>query len=161
VIKKTITFTDLDGEKFTEDFYFNLSKAELAEIEISVPGGMQAQFQLVMALEDTKAVLDIFKELIAKAYGKRSDDNRSFIKSEEISQGFMYSDAYSELFMELLTDSNKALEFITGIMPADMSADFPKTVEELELPKDPKDMTKDELIEAFQARQQALKDKAE
>jgi hypothetical protein len=63
--------------------------------------------------------------------------------------------------MELLTDSNKALEFITGIMPADMSADFPKTVEELELPKDPKDMTKDELIEAFQARQQALKDKAE
>ena len=40
MLKKTITYTDFDDNERTEDFYFHLSKAEIAEMELSENGGL-------------------------------------------------------------------------------------------------------------------------
>lgn len=118
MLKKTITYTDYNGVERTEDFYFNLSEAELMEMEMSTTGGMAEMIQRIVAAKDAPAIIKIFKDLVRKAYGIRSDDGRRFIKSDKISDEFCQTEAYSLLFMELATNDNAAAEFVNGIMPA-------------------------------------------
>lgn len=118
MLKKTITYTDYNGVERTEDFYFNLSEAELMEMEMSTTGGMAEMIQRIVAAKDAPAIIKIFKDLVRKAYGVRSDDGRRFIKSDQISDEFCQTEAYSLLFMELATNDNAAAEFVNGIMPA-------------------------------------------
>lgn len=119
MLKKTITYTDYDGHERTEDYYFNLTKAEVMEMEMSTSGGLAGMIQRIVAAQDAPAIIKIFKELILKAYGVKSPDGKRFIKSEELSTEFSQTEAYSILFMELSTDSDAASDFITGIIPAD------------------------------------------
>lgn len=121
MLKKTITYTDYNGTERTEDFYFNLSKAELMEMEMSRTGGLAETITKIINAQDQPAIIKLFKELILKAYGVKSDDNKRFIKSEEISKAFSETPAYSELFMELATDDKAAAKFVEGIVPADIS----------------------------------------
>ena len=116
--KKKITYKDYNGTERTEDFYFNLTKAELMEMEMSTNGGMAELINRVTAAQDAPAIIKIFKELILKAYGEKSLDGKRFIKSEELATAFAQTEAYSELFMELATDADKAAEFVNGIVPA-------------------------------------------
>lgn len=120
MLKKTIKYTDYDGNVREEDFYFNLSKAEVAEWELSVTGGLASQLQKVIAEENESKIIEIFKALILKAYGVKSDDGRRFIKSEELSTGFSQTEAYSELFMELATNADSAAAFVNGVIPQDL-----------------------------------------
>lgn len=121
MIKKTITYTDYNGNERTEDHYFNLSKAEVMEMEMSTTGGLAEMIQRVVAAQDQPAIIKIFKDLILKAYGEKSADGKRFIKSEEISVAFSQTEAYSQLFMELATDADAAAKFVNGIVPADMA----------------------------------------
>ncbi len=121
MIAKTITYTDYNDVERTEKFYFNLSKAEVMEMEMSTSGGLAEMIQRVVAAQDQPAIIKIFKDLILKAYGVKSPDGRKFIKSEELSLDFAQTEAYSQLFMELATDADKASEFVNGIVPADMA----------------------------------------
>lgn len=114
---KKITYVDYDDEERTEEFCFNLNKAELAEMNLSQSGGFEKTIRDIIAAKDTAALIKLFKGLILKAYGVKSDDGRRFIKSEELSTAFSQTEAYSELFMELATDSDKAVEFISKITP--------------------------------------------
>lgn len=120
MLKKTITYPGCDGIERTEDFYFNLSKAELMEMELGTTGGMTVMINRIVAAQDIATLVKIFKDLILKAYGEKSADGRRFIKSEELSTAFSQTEAYSKLFMELATDDKAASEFINGIMPADV-----------------------------------------
>ena len=117
MIKKTITYTDYNDIERTEDFYFNLSKAELMEMEMSTAGGMTEMINKIVASMDAPAIIKIFKDLILKAYGEKSADGKRFMKSEELSNSFAQTEAYSILFTELATDADKAAEFINGITP--------------------------------------------
>lgn len=117
MIKKTITYTDYNGVERKEDFYFNLNKAELMEMEMSTNGGMDAMINKIIVTQDTPSLIKIFKELILKAYGEKSLDGKRFIKSEELSEAFAQTEAYAELFMELATDADAASKFVNGIMP--------------------------------------------
>lgn len=117
MIKKTITFTDYDGNKHTEDFYFNLNKAEITKLQASVPGGWSEFLQRTVNKLDVPVLMKVFDDLIRDSYGVKSDDGRRFIKSKELTDEFMQTEAYSELYSELLTDSEKAAEFFNGIMP--------------------------------------------
>lgn len=117
MLKKTITYTDYDGVERTEDFFFNLSKAEIAEMELSNQGGMERLIQQITMTQDRKRLIELFKEMILKSYGEKSMDGRRFIKSKELSEAFSQTEAYSELFMQLATDSEMASTFINGIMP--------------------------------------------
>ena len=119
MLKKTITYTDYNGSERTEDFYFNLSEAELMEMEMSTAGGLAETIKKIVAAKDAPAIIKIFKELVLKAYGEKSPDGKRFIKSDEISTAFSQTEAYSKLFMELATDADAAAKFVNGIVPVD------------------------------------------
>lgn len=119
MLKKAITYTDYNGVERTEDFYFNLSKAEIMEMEMSTTGGLAELIQKVVQTQDAPAIVKIFKDLILKAYGEKSPDGKRFIKSSELTQAFEQTEAYSNLFMELATDADAAAKFVNGIIPAD------------------------------------------
>ena len=117
MLKKTITYTDYDGNKRTEDFYFNLSKAEVAEMEMSAEGGLTKTLEKIVAEQDGKRIIEMFKNLILKAYGEKSLDGKRFIKSKELSEAFSQTEAYSELFMELAMNAEASAAFVNGIIP--------------------------------------------
>lgn len=125
MLKKTITYTDYNGTVRTEDHYFNLSKAELMEMEMGTTGGLAEMIKRIVDAQDAPSIVKIFKELILKAYGVKSADGKRFMKSDDISTEFAQTEAYSILFMELATDADAASAFINGIVPADMSAAQP------------------------------------
>ena len=126
MLKKSITYTDYNGNERTEDFYFNLTKAELMEMEMSTSGGLAEMIQKVVDAQDAPSIIKIFKDLILKAYGEKSPDGKRFIKSEELSTAFSQTEAYSKIFMELAQDADKAAEFVNGIVPADAVPNTPK-----------------------------------
>lgn len=121
MLKKTITYTDYNGNERTEDFYFNLSKAEIVEMELGVTGGFAEMLQNIVKSQDSPSIVKIFKDLVLKAYGEKSSDGKRFIKSEELSTAFSQTEAYSILFMELATNSEEAAKFINGIIPTDLN----------------------------------------
>ena len=121
MLKKTITYTDYNDIERTEDFYFNLSKAEVMEMQMSTTGGLAEMIQRIVAAQDAPAIIKVFKDLVLKAYGQKSADGKRFIKSEELTAEFAQTEAYSQLFMELATDADAAAAFVNGIVPADLA----------------------------------------
>nr|DAQ20086.1 MAG TPA: hypothetical protein [Caudoviricetes sp.] len=128
MLKKTIDYTDYNGVERKEDFYFNLTKAEIMEMEMSTVGGLAEMIEKIVSTQDTVAIIKIFKDLVLRAYGEKSADGKRFIKSKELSDAFSQTEAYSNLFMELSTDSDAAAAFINGIVPADVSKKMAKTL---------------------------------
>ena len=114
---KTITYTDYNGNERTEEFYFNFSTAELAEMELSTKGGLEGEIKYIANEQDGAKIVELFKKIILKSVGKKSPDGKRFIKSKEISDEFAQTEAYSQLFMELAFDAEKGAEFINNIVP--------------------------------------------
>ncbi|MDY6073113.1 MAG: hypothetical protein SPI49_03340 [Eubacteriales bacterium] len=117
MLKKTITYNDYDGNERTEDFYFNLTKAEVMEMELGINGGLTKFLQKIVSERDNSKIIEMFKNIILKSYGEKSLDGKRFIKNEEIANNFSQTEAYVELFMELATDAESAAAFINGIVP--------------------------------------------
>lgn len=117
MLKKTITYTDFNGMERSEDFYFNLTKAEIMEMEMSTVGGLSEMIQRIIAAQDTPSIIKIFKDLVLKSYGEKSADGKRFIKTPEITESFSQTEAYSVLFMELATNADAAAAFVNGIIP--------------------------------------------
>ena len=120
MLKKTVTYVDYNGVERTEDFYFNLSKAEVTEMELSVEGGFSKMLEEIVKSNDNARILELFKEMVLKAYGEKSADGRRFVKSKELSEAFSQTEAYSEIFMELALDEKAAAAFVNGIMQANL-----------------------------------------
>lgn len=120
MLKKTVTYEDFNGDTVTEEYFFHLSKAELVELEMSHDGGLSAALQRIVAAEDGKQIIAEFKNIILSAYGKRSDDGRRFVKNQQLRDEFESTEAYSTIFMELVTDADAASDFINGVVPAGM-----------------------------------------
>lgn len=120
MVKKTITYTDYNGETREEDFYFNLTKPELVELELGEDGGLRAYLEKIVKSKDARNVLAMFKKIIGLAYGIKSPDGRRFLKSKEISEAFFQSEAYVALYMELLENPDVAAAFIQSMLPEDM-----------------------------------------
>jgi len=118
MLKKTITYTDYDGNQRTEDFYFNLSKAEVTEMEMSTEGGLTKMLEKIVQEKDAKRIIETFKDLILKAHGQKSPDGKRFIKTQELRDAFSQTEAYSELFMELAMNAEAAAAFVNGIIPS-------------------------------------------
>lgn len=117
MLKRTISYEDFDGNPAEDTFYFNLTEAELIELESSYDDGFAAAMQRIIAADDNHRLVQEFKKLVLLAYGQRSDDGKRFVKSEELARDFSQHAAYSTIFMELATDADKASEFVNGIMP--------------------------------------------
>lgn len=125
MLKKTMTYTDYNGVERTEDFYFNLNKAEIMELQMSTSGGLAEMITRIVAAQDAPAIIKIFKDLVLKAYGEKSPDGKRFLKEDEngrpLSDGFKQTEAYAQLFMELASDADAAAAFINAIVPADVA----------------------------------------
>lgn len=122
MLRKDIQYTDFNGQKRTDSFYFNLTKAELAEMEFSKREGLSTVAQQIIEAEDTREILEIFKMIVRVSVGKKSEDGRRFVKNEDIIGELFDSNAYSELFMELVQDADAAAKFIRGVVPEDLNA---------------------------------------
>lgn len=124
MLSKKIKYTDYNGVEREETFLFNLSKAELMEMELGTAGGLADMIKNIVAAQDTPSIVKIFKELVLKAYGEKSPDGKRFLKVDEkgnpLSVGFSQTEAYSNLFMELATDADAAAKFVRGIVPGDI-----------------------------------------
>lgn len=164
MLKKTIVYEDYNEQTQSEDFYFNLNKSELVELELSEKGGFAEALQELAKSEDTKAIVETFKKLILMSLGQKSLDGKRFIKTPEMRDEFSQTEAYSNLFVELATNTNAAIDFINGIVPAGMNqkvADIPTLPtaspqlaidpngEENAEVKKPQEMSREELLEAF------------
>ena len=125
MLKKTIEYTDYNGVERKEDFFFNLSEAELIEMEMGTTGGLAEMIQNIVQAQDAPAIIKVFKDLVLKAYGEKSADGKRFMKVNEagvpLSIAFSQTAAYSTLFMELATNSEAAAEFVNGIVPKKVS----------------------------------------
>ena len=129
MIAKTIKYKDFNGVEREEKFFFNLTKAEVTEMELSTSGGLGESIKRIVAAQDSPQIIKVFKELVLKAYGEKTLDGKRFRKVDDngvpLSIAFSETEAYSNLFMELATDDVKAAEFVNGIMPADLNTDTP------------------------------------
>ena len=125
MIKKTVTYKDYNDVERTENFYFNLSKAEVLEMEMGTDGGMAETIQRIIDAKDAPAIIRVFKDLVLKAYGVKSDDGRRFMKVQpdgsRYADDFKETEAYSQICMELATDADAAAEFVNGIVPSDLA----------------------------------------
>lgn len=163
MLKKAIKYTDFNGEEVTEDFYFNLTKAELIELEVGHEGGLSESLKRIVDAEDGGQIVKEFKEIILKAYGERSPDGKRFVKHRALRDQFESTEAYSELFVSLVTDPDAASEFISGIMPQDLMQDAQlamettpaKPVSMYEPPKEPRVITRAEAEEMDAAQLQS------
>lgn len=117
MLKKTITYTDFDGNERTEDFYFNLSKSELILLETTTPGGYVAMLQRIIDSKDNIELMNVFTDLIKKSYGVKSDDGKHFVKNEKYLDDFLSSAAFDQMFTEFFTTEDAAAEFAKGIIP--------------------------------------------
>lgn len=173
MLRKPITFVNLDGQTVTEEHYFHLTKAEIIKLEVSEEGGLQEKLKAVAASNNPKLILQTFEDILKASYGRRTDTGR-FVKRQEDWEDFVSGEAYSTLFMELVTDGAYAAEFVRAILPADMDAQqVVQQINDVELPqpeveedsrpayvkenreptsRELQGMTKDELVAAMQRK---------
>ena len=130
MLQKKITYTDFDGNKRTEDFYFHLTKADLTDMQMSEVGGLEKRLRGIIQAQDGVRVMEFFKGILHKSYGVKSPDGRRFIKNEEVWNDFCQTEAYSQLFMELVTDADKMADFIKGIIPSDLAEQVDEKMKE-------------------------------
>lgn len=128
--KKTIEYVDYEGLKRKEDFYFHFTEAEIMEMQHEVDGGLSNYIAKIINTQDSGKLIKIFKELLLKSYGEKSNDGRRFIKSDELSTAFSHTEAYSMFFMELATDAEEASRFVNNILPANMIAEASNITQE-------------------------------
>ena len=138
MLKKSITYTDYNGNSCTEDFYFNISNAEVIEMEHKTPGGYGELIKKAISTNDAPIIMDVFKTFILNSYGIKSPDGKRFEKSEEITKAFEQSPAYDVLFMELCTNADAAAAFVAAIMPLtdDQRKDAVAKAKQIKLPSD-------------------------
>ena len=130
MIKKNITYVDFNGEERTDAFYFNLSKAELMDIELDYNGNMSEAMNIMLEKRDMKGILGLLSKLVRKAYGEKSGDGKRFLKNKELEDGFVTTDAFSNLLIELVNDEKKLEAFVAGVVPADMREEIEKRIDE-------------------------------
>lgn len=117
MLAKTIKYTDYNGVERKETHYFNYNKAEITEMELSTAGGLSETIKKITEAQDGPSIMKLFKDIILGSYGVKSPDGKQFIKSDELSKQFSQTEAYTELFMELVTNADAAAEFVNGIVP--------------------------------------------
>lgn len=136
MLKKTIEYEDFNGNTREEDFYFHLSEPELIEMEMGTAGGLVQMINKIISAQDNEKIVSIFKMLILKAYGEKSDDGRRFIKSDELSTNFSHTAAYSKLFIELASNAEEAAKFVNGIIPRELQLEDKKVPLDFQKKKD-------------------------
>jgi hypothetical protein len=114
---KKIDYTDYNGTERSEDFYFNFTKAEILNLEMTTPGGIKDRLETLVQKQDTPALVEFFSSMILSAYGEKSADGKRFIKSPALSEAFSQTEAYSNYYVSLTTNADEALAFVNALFP--------------------------------------------
>lgn len=122
MLKKTITYTNYNDEQKTRDYYFNLKKSELIDLQFSTAKGFMNYIEEITKSQDNVRIWKAFRDIVLLAYGEKSEDGERFVKSDELRKSFEETEAFSELIYELMSNETAAANFINGIMPADLAA---------------------------------------
>lgn len=128
---KPITYTNFNGEKRTKNFYFNLTRTELAKMELLEKAGMEATIKQMIDTDDRAKIIELFEKIVCGAYGEKSPDGEEFLKSPEIVERFKCHPAYDVLFMELINSSENMANFISAVMPQDLADEVKKNKKSL------------------------------
>ncbi len=128
MIKKTVTYKDLNGKERTETFYFHYFESEIMDMEMSEEGGLAERIQRIIDAKDQASLLKVIKKFVVDAYGIKSDDGRRFIKNKDVKDAFVECPAYSKIYMELLTNDELAAEFVNKVVPEDMAEQLAEIV---------------------------------
>lgn len=134
MIKRTVTYEDFNGVTHTEDLYFNLTKTEMSKIVLEEakfdPDGNQDEESMnafsdrlreIGRSGDGKKIIDMFEWLLKISYGEKSEDGRRFVKNDEVYEDWRYSASYDQFWQDLmLSETGDMVEFINGIIPADL-----------------------------------------
>ena len=127
MLKKTMTTVDFGGTERTEDYYFNLTKAEIMEMQLCTDGGFVETVKKIVEAKNQLELTRLFKKIICASYGVLSPDGRKFVKNQQVLDDFMATQAYSDLYIELLSGDGKAAEdFVNGILPKDLTNEAAK-----------------------------------
>lgn len=127
MLKKTMTTVDFGGTERTEDYYFNLTKAEIMEMQLCTDGGFAETVKKIVEAKNQLELTRLFKKIICASYGVLSPDGRKFVKNQQVLDDFMATQAYSDLYIELLSGDGKAAEdFVNGILPKDLTNEAAK-----------------------------------
>lgn len=122
MLEKAITYRDFDGNERTDTFYFHLSKTDLAEWSFAtMDGGLDVYLKMIIASENSTEILKAFQTIIKKSVGMKTADGRRFVKNDDILGEFLESNAYQELFMELMQRPDYAAEFVAALLPPDLA----------------------------------------
>lgn len=137
MLKKTIKYVDFDGNERSDECYFNLSKSELTEMEMSENGGFDKYLEKIVETKDTKKIYQMFKEIVLMAYGEKSYDGKHFIKKKTVDgqvirlrDEFEQTGAFDELMMELLSDEKASADFINNVVPKELAENMAKQIAE-------------------------------
>lgn len=147
MLKKTIVYEDFNGEEVSEDFFFHLTQAELVELELSHKDGLSTSLQRIIDAEDGKGIVEEFQNIILSAYGQKSPDGRRFVKNDAVREDFKSTGAYSKLFMELVTDTDAAIEFVNGVIPKGMAEEAAKLTALAPVPEPEPEVSQEEVSE--------------
>ncbi len=131
MLTKTITYTNYNGEKRTKNFYFNLTRTELAKMELTSKAGMEATIKQMVNEDDRAKIIELFEKIVLGAYGEKSSDGEEFLKSQEITDRFVAHPAYDVLFMELISSDKAMSDFINAVIPNDLAAEVEKNKKSL------------------------------
>lgn len=131
MLKKRITYTNFEDEEVTETFYFNLTKADLMEMEVSKRGGLNGYIERIQETNDAGLVFEELKSLMSRSVGRLAPDGRGFSRSQQIRDEFMNSEAFSNFILEMLTDPQLAAEFIQGLIPKNIESEVDRIVKKL------------------------------
>lgn len=124
MLKKDIKFKDYDGNDTVETHYFNLATHEVIDFESEFGGGLTTFVQAMVEMKDRKRLIQLFKDFIKKTYGRKSEDGKRFIKTQEVFTEFEQTPAYDALYMELVTDTDAAVAFIIGVLPENVRSNI-------------------------------------
>lgn len=126
MLKHECTYKDFNGNEVTDVLYFHLSMPEIIEMEVEKPGGLKAIVEQMIDTKNYRDLVQLFKDLLLRSYGRKSEDGKRFIKTEEDRLNFSQSAAYNKMYLDLATDAAFGAKFITGLMPAEMSEEVNK-----------------------------------
>lgn len=145
--KKNITYTDFNGDERTDAFYFNLSDAEILELQVSYGGDMSRIMSNMLEKRDAKGLLGIITDLIKTSYGEKSNDGKRFMKNPEITDSFVTTDAYSKLVLELLNDEKEFEKFMTNVIPSAKREKLNEIIRKREQGGDTEDESGDNIVD--------------
>lgn len=111
MFKHSVEYVDFNGSDRKEDLYFHLSLPEVTRLEAEIGMGLEDYIKGLTTNQELNTLLAFLERMLLSSYGQKTSDGKSFIKSQVIREAFEYSQAYAEIFEQVLSNPDLARKF--------------------------------------------------